>query len=100
MKSAIVLAVLASSAIAAPSQSAAPEVQGLDLKGHHLAENKAAVAGLTYSNVLASIETCTAVCSGMGAACLAACALGGPIDPFCDICAGPTIDACLKCMFV
>lgn len=35
------------------------------------------------------------VCDAFGIGCIAACVAGGPIDPLCDICAGPAIGTCL-----
>jgi hypothetical protein len=42
-----------------------------------------------------SIPPACAICDGLGAACIAACIAGGPLDPLCDICAGPSIGECL-----
>lgn len=64
-------------------------------------------SSLTLASLLASSATAMVigtaidippacgVCDAFGAGCLAACVAGGPIDPLCDVCAGPAIGTCL-----
>jgi len=49
-------------------------------------------------NKAVDIPPACTVCDAFGAGCIAACIAGGPIDPICDICAGPAIGTCLNCL--
>lgn len=53
-------------------------------------------AGSIDANMAVNIPPACGVCDGFGAGCLAACIAGGPLDPICDVCAGPAIGTCLS----
>lgn len=55
--------------------------------------SRGAVAG---ARVDVTIPPNCKICDSFGLACVAACLAGGPLDPLCDICAGPSIGACLQ----
>ncbi|KAM7183380.1 hypothetical protein V8F33_013618 [Rhypophila sp. PSN 637] len=77
--------------LAAPAASDADP----DIYASRRTVGQTAAAGAEIHIIIADV--CT-VCNYFGLACIAACIAGGPIDPLCDICAGPAIGACLDCI--
>ena len=53
------------------------------------------LASAAPATPLVTVPGVCKVCDGFGIACIAACIAGGPVDPICDLCAGPTIGTCL-----
>jgi TPP-dependent indolepyruvate ferredoxin oxidoreductase alpha subunit len=60
---------------------------------NHHSTRATAVAG---AKINVDIPPNCKICDSFGLGCVAACIAGGPIDPICDICAGPSIAACLQ----
>ncbi|KAM7201544.1 hypothetical protein V8F20_004772 [Naviculisporaceae sp. PSN 640] len=75
--------------------SAAP-AGDVDATTSSVAVSRVTVAAGAHIEV--SIPPNCKICDTFGLACVAACLAGGPLEPLCDICAGPSIGACLQCI--